>query len=642
MASEDFSDEFKQAVATYARLAMTSPDPADGHKHVATLDTEGNGVTSMSGYSDSAHHHTVKKFVVQDCKCADGTTSMHLGFAIPEEHRVESLDYGQDEVEAVPAPPDFAETAAPLKSGQRKSLPDSAFGVPGKRKFPLDTCGRVRNAMARFNQGKGLTSGEKATLRRKILSRAKTCGIEVQNFGKANTDEEFAAVAQELIAMETKTDTKRLEAYRAEAQGQGPCPPGMNWDAANTRCTKVRGFVEELANHSDIVKHQPEGRRDPVGFQCPPGEFFDFTNRRCLPLDPSRKPGTTTTKANEEEEGAQRDLVPSPEGLPAKLSIDCPEGTIWDKKKEDCVPLDSRKKTKSEEEEAKMPDFIKKMMDKKKDKDGKDGDDKKKGKKGKKGFVPFTKKSKSEEEEEEDATSCGDGAKKKKKPVKKAMSEEDEDAQTTPNGPGKKGGPGCPEGQFMNPVTKKCMPRKGAFKGKSEQEDADAIPANREGLTPAPAGKVQHQSDCPPDTAWDAKNKICRPIDSMDKNRPDGASPQNPHSVADMSKAGLIKELDAMIKEMEAPEKNKVAARELPNAAFPPSLVSSSQRNLMHHAPDVEDPYDTATVDVARLRNSLFRATTVQGFSEKAVEDAIEHLLFHAREIVVAELEKKS
>ena len=57
----------------------------------------------------------------------------------------------------------------------------------------------------RFNQGKGLTSGEKATLRRKILAKARTCGIEVKNFGKANTSEEFAAVVQELIIMETKT-----------------------------------------------------------------------------------------------------------------------------------------------------------------------------------------------------------------------------------------------------------------------------------------------------------------------------------------------------------------------------------------------------------------------------------------------------
>jgi hypothetical protein len=623
MASESFSDEFKQAVATYARLATTPPDHMDGHKHIAILDLDGNGLTSTYGYGDHAHNHDIKKFVVQD-KAMDSDegesyTSKHPGVAVPEEHRIEKLDDFGDTVEAVPAPVAGSESAAPLKGGQRKALPDSAFGVPGKRKFPLDTCGRVRNAMARFNQGKGLTSSEKGTLRRKILARAKTCGIEVLNFGKANTAEEFAAVVQELITMETKKDTTRLEVYRAEAQNQGPCPPGMKWDSASNRCGHTRGFVEEVAanGHEAVVALQPEGRRDTVGYNCPPGEFFDFSNRRCVPLDPSQKPGSTTDKANDDE-AAQRDLTAQPEGRPVRLPIDCPKDTIWNKDRNECIPLDSSKKTKSEDEEAALPDFIKKIMDKKK---GKDGDDKK-GKKGKKGFVPFTKKSKSEEEEEEEA---------------------DQHLQTTtPNGPGKKKGPGCPEGQFMNPVTKKCMPRKGAFKG-SEQEDADANPAMREGLTKPPAGKVQHPTDCPPNTAWDAKNKVCRPIDSMDKDRPSGASPQNPKSVADdLTTAQIIQVLDEIIKGLGEKEKSKVLAKELPNAAFPPSLVSDTRRSLMHHTPGVEDPYDTASVDVIRLRNSLFRATAVKGFSDRAIEDAIDHLLFHAREVVAERIEKKS
>ena len=194
----------------------------------------------------------------------------------------------------------------------------------------------------------------------------------------------------------------------------------------------------------------------------------------------------------------------------------------------------------------------------------------------------------------------------------------------------------------MNPVTKKCMPRKGAFKGKSEQEDADANPSMREGLTKPPAGKVQHPTDCPPDTAWDAKSKICRPIDSMDKDRPSGASPQSPKSIAsELSVAQLVQALDQLIElDPEDKEKSKMLAKELPNSAFPPSLVSDTHRSLMHHRPDVSDPYDTASVDRVRLRNSLFRATAVKGFSEKAVEDAVAHLVFHAREIVVGHLEK--
>jgi hypothetical protein len=599
LASEDFTDEFKQAVATFARLAMTSPDPVDGHRHVATLDLEGNGVTSVGGHMHP-HSHDVKKFNVIPASGGEGDdayTSQHPGVAVPEEHRVEKLeDFGSQE------------TAAPLKGGQRKALPDSAFGVPGKRKFPLDTCARVRNAMARFNQGKGLTSGEKAALRRKILSRAKACSIEVRNFGKANTVEEFAAVVQELIAMETKTDKTRLEAYRAAAQKQGPCPPGMNWDSASLRCTKVRGFVEEVANHADIVRHQPEGRRDPVGFNCPDGHFFDFTNRRCLPLDPSRKPGTTTTKASDEE-SAQRDLAPSPAGRPARLPQDCPTGTIWDKDLEKCKPLDSRKKTKSaEEEEAAIPPQFLKNIKKKKGKNGKNG---KNGDDEKKGLPPF---------------------------MKKKMKSEEEESQTTSVGPGKeKDDHGCDAAtETYNVKLEKCV--------KSRSAKAEHNPSNREGLTTEVPGRVKTPMECPPGTAWNAVRRVCSPLSSMDKNRPDGgAGPQNSKDMAaQMSTAQLIQALDEIIKEAVQKEKSKVLAKDLPNAAFPPSLVSDTCRSLMHHTPEVSDPYDTASVDVARLRNSLFRATTVKGFSDKAVEDAIDHLLFHAREIVAERLEKKA
>lgn len=474
------------------------------------------------------------------------------------------------------------EEAAPITTKQRKGLSDSSFGVPGKRKFPLDTCARVRNAMARFNQAKGLTAGEKATLRRKILARAKACGIKVESFGKANTDAEFSAVFEELIAPLRKATEDRMAEYKAESEDmkkKGPCPPGMEWDAKTKRCTKMRGFYEAIkdqANHSEIIAKQPAGRRDTVNHACPPGHLFDYKNRKCIPMDTSTNPGQPgdTTKAAEED-AAKRDLSPLPEGKPARLPQDCPKGTIWDGDLRKCKPLDSRKKTKSSEEE---------------------------------------------------------------------------EAQAPANGPGNKGGPGCPEGQFMNPVTKKCQPRKGAFKGKSGEEDADAKPGNREGLTQPPAGKVQHQSDCPEGTAWDAKNKICRPLDSMEKSRPDGASPQSPKDTAsvesvveNMSLAKLISHLDEIIREDLAEgrkEKAKVAAKELPNEAFPPSLVGSTRRSLMHHTPEVTDPYDTETVDVARLRNALARVSKVDGYAEKAVEDARGHLVFHAREIVSRRLGK--
>jgi hypothetical protein len=615
MAAEasELTEEERSELARYlhGKVAMTSPDPIDGHTHLATLDAEGNGKTSLCGYGDEAHSHDVSDYVVQDHKGKE-YTSRHFGHAVPQE----VYEYGEDDV-AVEAVAEEAEveTAAPITSKQRNALPDSAFGVPGKRKFPLDTCARVRNAMARFNQAKDLTSGEKASLRRKILARANACDIEVTNFAKAETADEFAAVVREMIQpIREEASAARMASYESEqASGgnQGPCPPGMEWSAESKRCSKMRGFydaIKDEANHADIVKNQPAGRRDTVNHDCPPGQVFDFGNRTCIPMDTNAHPGRPGATASDED-AAQRDLAPSPEGQPVRLPVDCPAGTIWSRRRKECIPLDSSKKTKSAEEEAALPEFMKKIMEKKKK--GKDGDKKKEEK-----------------------------------------SEEVDEAQTTPNGNGGKSGPGCPEGQFMNPVTKKCMPRKGAFKGKSETEEADAKPGNREGLTPAPAGKVQHQSDCPPDTAWDAKSKTCRPLSEMDKSRPSGSSPQNPKSVAsvedvveNMSLAKIIAALDEIIAAELAEGRTekagmKVAAKDLPNEAFPPSLVSTTRRSLMHHSPDVTDPYDTASVDTARLRNALARSSKIDGFAEKAVADAQEHLLWHARQLVSAHLGK--
>lgn len=564
MASEDFDDEFKQEVATYAKLAISPPDVHDGHRHVATLDEEGNGVTSMQGYDETKHSHVVKGYVIQDAEAGE-YTSRHLGYAVPEGVYIDRTDASEDA--------EGQETAAPIKSAQRRALPASAFGVPGKRKFPLDTCARVRNAMARFNQAKGLTSAEKATLRRKILARAKACNIEVKNFAKAETAADFRAVMEEMMPTKERVE----ETYGSEhdmKKKQGPCPPGMMWNPATKKCEKARGFIEsvlEQGNHAEVVSKQPEGRRDTVNHDCPPGEIFDYKNRTCIPLDPSAKEGRNPGATASEEEGAKKDLAPLPKGKPARLPQDCPPGTIWDGDLRDCKPLDSRKKTKSAEAPAAGP--------------GKDKDEN-----------------------------------------------------------------GCGPGEFLNPVTKKCMPRKGAFKGKSEQEEAQAVPGNREGLTEEVPGKVKLPSDCPPGTIWDGTRRTCTPLSTMDKNRPSGSSgPQNPKDVANeaqienLSLARVISHLDEIIKdEVDAGRKEKanVAARELPNEAFPPSLVSSTRRALMHHNPEVADAYDNETVDVARLRNALARVSSVEGFAAKAVEDAKDHLLFHAREIIKDRLGK--
>ena len=61
-----------------------------------------------------------------------------------------------------------------MNSAKRNSLPDSAFGVPSKRKFPLDTESRVRSAIKFFNY---VDPDDVALLAKKIKAAMSKYGI---------------------------------------------------------------------------------------------------------------------------------------------------------------------------------------------------------------------------------------------------------------------------------------------------------------------------------------------------------------------------------------------------------------------------------------------------------------------------------
>lgn len=63
---------------------------------------------------------------------------------------------------------------AKLSSKKRKSLPKSSFALPGKRKYPVDTKGRARNALARVAQHG--TPAEKKAVRAKVKARYPSIG----------------------------------------------------------------------------------------------------------------------------------------------------------------------------------------------------------------------------------------------------------------------------------------------------------------------------------------------------------------------------------------------------------------------------------------------------------------------------------
>lgn len=66
---------------------------------------------------------------------------------------------------------------ARLRSARRRKLPSTRFALPKQRKLPLTDASHVRNAAARLNQVKGVSSSAKAGARRRLAAAYRRFGI---------------------------------------------------------------------------------------------------------------------------------------------------------------------------------------------------------------------------------------------------------------------------------------------------------------------------------------------------------------------------------------------------------------------------------------------------------------------------------
>ena len=76
-----------------------------------------------------------------------------------------------------------------LDTSDREKLPDSVFAFPQQRKEPLTDANHVQNALARFDQVKGVSDGDRALAFANIKKAADHYGVEVaerrwQDLGK--------------------------------------------------------------------------------------------------------------------------------------------------------------------------------------------------------------------------------------------------------------------------------------------------------------------------------------------------------------------------------------------------------------------------------------------------------------------------
>ncbi len=65
-----------------------------------------------------------------------------------------------------------------LTTEGRDELPDSAFGIPAKREFPMPDAEHVRAAESRFHFA---SDEDKPELARRILAKAREFGVDVES-----------------------------------------------------------------------------------------------------------------------------------------------------------------------------------------------------------------------------------------------------------------------------------------------------------------------------------------------------------------------------------------------------------------------------------------------------------------------------
>ena len=78
-----------------------------------------------------------------------------------------------------------------LSEKQRDKLDEDQFAFPKERKEPLNNASHVRNAIARFDQVKGVSDSERDDAWNRIKKAAKKYGVEVnekswRELGKKN------------------------------------------------------------------------------------------------------------------------------------------------------------------------------------------------------------------------------------------------------------------------------------------------------------------------------------------------------------------------------------------------------------------------------------------------------------------------
>ena len=105
---------------------------------------------------------------------------------------------------------------ATLKTDDRNKLDKKAFAFPDERKEPLENAAHVRNAIARFNQVKGVGDADRDAAWKRIKAAAKKYDVEVseQSWREIGKDSERTSVYAPISVIHQMSASDQLRTDR--------------------------------------------------------------------------------------------------------------------------------------------------------------------------------------------------------------------------------------------------------------------------------------------------------------------------------------------------------------------------------------------------------------------------------------------
>lgn len=142
-----------------------------------------------------------------------------------------------------------------LTGEQRGNLESGQFAVPGKEKLPINDAAHVRNAVARFDQTKGLTPDERARAKSRIRAAATKFGVKVsEEFSQAGTvspKTATQALQEEVTTMPDTPVNSELQGLQAEVAALS-----QKFSEALTKLDNLNTRNQELENELASTKTQ--------------------------------------------------------------------------------------------------------------------------------------------------------------------------------------------------------------------------------------------------------------------------------------------------------------------------------------------------------------------------------------------------